>query len=187
MRRAALRFARQRAALIRRVGGRIDSLYAGDLVQDALADTWMGTVAWDPRRCSLLEHVRSLVRTRSWRDLCGAVARPHESHDAGDSFAGLKLHEAQRHATTGNLSPIVLAGLTVRVARDLRDAAKGDPAATAILAAWIDGYVERDEVIAHTGLSIKDYKAARARLTYLVQDLPQSLHESVCTLLRSAS
>src|SRR5262245_28626769 len=52
--RRALRYARQRAALVRRAGRRIDSLYARELVQDALTDTWAGVLAWDPARRSLL-------------------------------------------------------------------------------------------------------------------------------------
>ena len=67
----------------------------------------------------------------------------------------------------------------------LQRLAAGDPAATAILAAWEDGFVDKEEVMHRTGLADKEYRAARARLTYLVLSLPQSLRETARSLLRS--
>jgi hypothetical protein len=187
LRRAALRYARQRAALVRRSGRRIDNLYVRELVQDALADTWMGTVSWDPARCSLLDHVRGVIRSRSWKDAIGARRSPHFSLDGPKASLALQAEGAQQHATQGNLSPIMIAALTTAVVTDLRRLADGDTAATAILGAWAAGHVERHEVVAHTGLGEKDYKTARARLTYLVMSLPQSLRDAAKSLLRSAS
>ena len=182
--RAALRYARQRTILVRRAGGRIDNLYPRELVQDALTDTWMGTVSWDPGRCSLLDHIRGLIRSRTWKDATGARRSPHLSVTS-DTTA--EVDTAWRHATTGSISPVVLAALTASVVRDLRRLADGDPAATAVLDAWRDGLIERDEVMKRTGLAERDYKAARARLAYLVSSLPQSLRETALTHLRSAS
>jgi hypothetical protein len=187
LQRAAHRYARQRAAMVRRAGARIDHLYAGELVQDALADTWLGgEVAWDPKRCSLLEHIRGLIRARSWRDVVGARQRPHLSLDWNEELT-IEIDETQRHGTQINISPIVLARVTVTVVQDLRRLAAGDPAATGILAAWEDGLVDKDEIMDRTGLGDREYKTARARLMYLVLSLPHSLRETARSLLRGRS
>ena len=187
LRRAAYRYARQRSALVRRAGVRIDHLYARELVQDALADTWLGTtVTWNPQQRTLLDHIRRIIRYRSWKDVIGARRRPHVSID-GDEEVSVEVDDMQSHGTQGSVSPIVLAGVTASVVRDLRRLAAGDPAAMAILVAWEEGLVDREDVMDRTGLSQKDYKAARSRLLYLVPSLPQSLLETARTLLRSTS
>jgi hypothetical protein len=184
---AARQYARQRARLVRRAGVRVDHLYARELVQDAYADTWAGTdVQWDPAQCSLLEHLRGLIRSRTWKDATGARQRPHVSIDWDEDLV-TEVDDAHRHGTQGNVSPIVLARVAATVVQDLQRLAAGDAAATAILAAWEDGLVDRDEVIARTALTDKEYKAARARLTYLVLSLPQSLRETARTVLRGKS
>jgi len=138
------------------------------------------------RRCSLLEHLRGLIRSRTWKDATGARQRPHVSIDWDEDLI-TEVDDAHRHGTQGNVSPIVLARVAATVVQDLQRLAAGDAAVTAILAAWEEGLVDRDEVIERTALTDKEYKAARARLTYLVLSLPQSLRESARTVLRGKS
>jgi hypothetical protein len=184
--RAALRYACQRAALVQRVGGRVDGLYARELVQDALTDTWMGALRWDPERCSLLDHLRGAIRSRTWKQVVGTARAPHLSLDHGGREAA-DAEIARRHATTGNLSPILLASLARRVVTELGRLAEGDPPARLILDAWAEGLVDRDEVLAQTKLSVREYRAARARLAYAVQSLPRSVRDAAMSVLRSAS
>jgi hypothetical protein len=185
--RAAHQYARQRARLVRRAGVRVDDLYARELVQDALSDTWAGTdVVWDPAQCPLLEHLRGLIRSRTWKDATGARQRRHVCIDGNEELI-TEVEDAHRHATQGNVSPIILARVAATVVQDLQRLAAGDAAATAILVAWEDGLVDRDEVIERTALTDKEYKAARARLTYLVLSLPQSLRETARMVLRGKS
>jgi hypothetical protein len=186
VRRAALRYARQRAILVRRAGRRTDDLYPRELAQDALADTWMGTVAWDPARCPLLDHLRDVIRSRSWKDALSARRSPHFSLDADDT-AAITSEASLQFAAQGATRPIMIAELTVRVVAELRRLSVGDIAATAILEAWADGYIEQEDVMARTGLTGREYRSARRRLTYLVRSLPRSLREATKTLLRSVS
>src|SRR5689334_20705962 len=65
LRARALRFARSRARLVARAGGRVDDLYASELVHDALSDTLLGVLAWDPRAVPLETHVFGAVRSRT--------------------------------------------------------------------------------------------------------------------------
>lgn len=186
LRRDIQRYARQRAALVRRAGRRIDDLYARELVQDALADTWVGTETWNPDTCSLQKHLRRLIRRRSWKDAIGARQRPHLSIDRDPDLI-TEIDEAHRHGTQGTVSPLVVARLTATLVREMRSLADGDPRVTAILVSWEDGLIDRDDVMSRTGLSSKDYKAARDRLMYLVPSLPQWLRETGRTLLRGMS
>lgn len=182
---SALRYAAQRASMVRRAGGRIDRLYPRELVSDALADTWAGTVAWDSERCSLLDHVRGVIRYRSWQHATGARQLPHVSIDFGETKASREADLALRHASIGSLTPIALSGLARTVVGELRRLAHGDPDVTAVVDAWQHGEIDRADVLRHTGLTEKAYKAARARLSYLLLDLPASLRTTVQDVLRS--
>ena len=52
-------YARTRGLAISGAGAKFDDLDARELVLDALGDTWMGVVRWDPSKCSL--HRRSCI------------------------------------------------------------------------------------------------------------------------------
>lgn len=183
---AALKFAERRMGLVRRAGGRVDQLYAHELVEDALADTWMGTVPWVPAQRPLLDHVRSLIKHRSWKDAKAARSRPHISISANEEV-GTEVDEAQWNGSHGSVDRTALASVSVAVLSDLRRLAAGDAVAISILDAWEDGLIERGEVMARTGLSASDYKVGRGRLTYLIPSLPESLRQTARTLLRIVS
>ena len=185
--RRASRYARQRAAIVRRAGRRIDNLYGRELVQDALCDIWSGAVAWDPARCSLLHQVRSVVRSRSWKDAKWAQRSPHLSLDVHDTAAAITAEASHQLAMQAQVEPFMICGLTAAVVTELKRLADGDPAARALLGAWAEGVVGQGEVMEHTGLSRPEYRIARARLAYLVHELPSSLDHAARTLLRSAS
>ncbi len=184
--RAAHRYARQRAVMVRRAGRRIDSLYAGELVQDALGDTWAGQVRWDPARLPLLDHVRTVIRSRSWKDAQWARRCPHLSLDVNDTSASLAAAASHYGSISLQERPIMISNLTVAIVTELQRLAHGHHAATAILSAWEEGKVDRAEVMKCTGLSAAQYHAARARLTYLVRELPSSLGEAARDYLRRA-
>ncbi|MBP6627867.1 MAG: hypothetical protein KA297_00460 [Kofleriaceae bacterium] len=187
---AAHRFARQWAKLPRRAGRRVDHLYARELVQDALADTWSGTLRWDPARRSLLHHVRNAIRWRAWNDARHARRFQHvpwntAANDEASARIEVEVHDATNTQT--DAGPLILVGLIVTLAAELRRLATGDDEANAILDCWAEGVVERDEVMARTHLSAAQYKAARRRLLYLVKRLPPELREAAGDILRSAS
>jgi hypothetical protein len=185
--RRALRYARQRAALVRRAGRRVDNLYARELVQDALTDTWAGVLTWDPGKRSLLKHVLDVIQDRSGKDAKWVRRSPHLSLDVHDDAAAITAEASHHLAVQGPADPFMISELAVLVVTELRRLAAGDRAATALLEAWADGVVGRSDVMRHTGMSRQEYRMARARLTYLVRELPSSLDEAARTLLRSAS
>ena len=185
--RTACRYARQRAVIVRKAGRRIDNLYARELVQDALSDIWSGAVAWDPSKSTLLREVRDVVRSRSWKDAQWAKRAPHVSLELNDTCAAITAAASHQFTAPGQAIPFMISELTETVVTELQRLAKGDAAATAVLAAWADGIVERTEVIEYAGLTPHEYRMARARLAYLVRKLPSSVDEAARTLLRSAS
>lgn len=182
---AAVRFAGQRAKMVRRAGRRVGPTYARELVGDVLGDTWTGTVAWDSARRSLLDHVRDVVKRRTWQDLTGARLRPHLPMDMTESKVSREAELAMASASCGSLTPIALSALARTVVAELRQLAHGDVAASAVLNAWADGDFDAEAIRARTGLSDKSYRAARARLTYFVRDLPASLRDAAVAALRS--
>ncbi len=187
---AAQRFARQWAKLPRRAGRRVDHLYPRELVQDALADTWNGTLAWDPARRSLLDHVRNAIRWRAWNDARHAKRFPHvawntAANDETSVRIEVEVHDTQ--ASQADAAPLILVGLIVTLAAELRRLAEHDDEAQAILDCWADSIVERDDVMARTHFTAAQYKAARRRLLYLVKRLPPELREAASDILRSAS
>lgn len=186
LRNAALRFAKRRMVMVRKAGGRVDQLYAHELVQDALTDTWVGDAPWIPAQRPLLDHVRGLIRKRTSKEVAAAQRRPHVSITA-DEDVGAAVDDAQSKVMHGSADRTVLASVTAAVIEQLRQLAADDPVATSILDAWEDDAVERREVMARTGLSAADYKVGRARLSYLIPSLPDFLRQTALTLLRIVS
>jgi hypothetical protein len=184
--RAAIKFARFRSRLVEMAGRKVDRAYVQDLVHNAFGDTWTGDPPWNPASCSLLDHVRGLIRYRSWKDAQWLQRNPHVSLSECDERVAIRAKSSHRIDVLPQSSPIMLAEITAEVVGLLRRLAQGDDAVTRILDAWEDGHVDRAPVIVATGLSPSAYKAARSRITYLVQNLPQSVRERAIDTLRSA-
>ena len=183
--RVALKYARFRARLVQMARRSVDPLYAQDLVNDAFGDAWSGVSSWDPEKCSLLDHVRGVIRWRSWRDAKWTEKRPHVSLSDCDERVAIAAKSSHRIEALPQPSPIMLAEITAEVVAHLRRHAQGHEPVMRLLDAWEEGHVERPTAILASGLSPSAYKAARARIAYLVQSLPQSLRERAIDILRS--
>jgi hypothetical protein len=183
--RAAVKFARFRSRLIDMAGKKVDRAYVQELVHNAFGDTWVGDPPWNPESCSLLDHVRGLIRHRSWKDAQWLRRHPHVPLSECDERAAIRAKSSHRIEALPQPSPIMLAEITAEVVGLLRRLAHGDDAVTRILDAWQDGHVDRAPVIVATGLSPSAYKAARSRIIYLIQNLPQSVRDRAIDILRS--
>jgi hypothetical protein len=183
--RAAVKFARFRARLIEMAGKKADRAYVQELVHDAFGDTWAGDPPWNPESCSLLDHVRGLIRHRSWKDAQWLRRHPHVPLSECDERAAIRAKSSHGIDALPQSSPIMLAEMTAEVVGLLRRLARGDDEVTRILDAWQDGHVDRVDVMVATGLSPSAYKATRARVAYLVQNLPQSVRDRAIDILRS--
>jgi hypothetical protein len=75
----ARRYAARRA---HGIGHVTDNYYAGELVQDVLADTLIGVLHWDPSAKTLQRHLHDAIKMRTHHDRKRARRFPHESIDA---------------------------------------------------------------------------------------------------------
>jgi hypothetical protein len=183
----ARRFAESRVRYVRGVGQPIPKDYATELVDDAITSTWLGIARWDPERCSLLVHVRSAILDRTSKEIRRCRRFPHVPIHAAANDSSDAAQVEHALASDGNRSPIAFVGLVFRVASELKVVAHSDANIQALLGCWHAGVVERDDVMARTGLTPAAYKAARKRLLSLSKRLPADLCESARELLRSAS
>lgn len=164
-------------------GGAGGALRAAELVNDALADTWLGTVHWDPTRKTLEQHLEDTV---SWRTrhavrrsarllFLGTLA--YGDDDTEDDNSDLPI-EPSRHASICDTLQVA----PMQEGRDpsaswfmkalLREA-KQDDEVTAILQA-LQGHtsqVRRAVMAAVPGMTLKRFYAAKARLMYLAKRL----------------
>lgn len=169
----ALRFARSRARFVARAGGRGDEAYAYELVQDALADTLLGVLTWDPAVVPLEVHVFGAIRSRTKNARIRALRFRHHSLDAvagGDSAAAMCEVESSLAATHGVPSPesVTFSG---EVLDHVRGLAARDRDVLRILDAIEAGASEPAEIMSLAGMSEKTYKKARLRLGRVVDQL----------------
>ena len=186
LRTAARRYAESRVNFVRAAGCPVPKHYARELVDDAIADTWLGVARWEPDRCSLLVHVRGEIRRRTFNDARHGRHFPRVTFDIAANDA----HDAnllEQHLARANSSPIVFAGLVSKLATALKVLACGDPNAVAILCCWQESILEREDVLARTQMTRAAYKAARKRLLSLSKKLPPDVRDSAREFLRSAS
>ncbi|HLL25996.1 MAG TPA: hypothetical protein VK427_27850, partial [Kofleriaceae bacterium] len=62
---SVMAYAKKRAEWIQRHTKRRDNYLARELYQDAITDTWLGNVAWEPTKVPLELHLKRTIRSRS--------------------------------------------------------------------------------------------------------------------------
>jgi hypothetical protein len=183
----ARRSAESRVRYVRDAGHPVPKNYATELVDDALTDTRIGIARWDPARCLLLVHIRGLIRERTAKEVRhGRRFQRVPIHvAANDSPDGLCVEHAPLPSRESSSAAFV--GLVFRLASELKRITHGDANAQKVLGCWHAGIVERDAVMARTGLTLAAYKATRKRLFSFSKRLSPELGESTRDVLRSAS
>jgi hypothetical protein len=161
----ALQYAARRAAAVRRVNSAADAYYERELVQDAIGDTALGVVQWDPSARSLVEHICSMIRTRTSHDYRRANRFPRESFHAGQGDAVELVAEVERALEYRTRDSDAVLGSDADRLAGLRTSAASDPDVLAILnAVEAGGARTKADVMRHAELSENAYHAARARL-----------------------
>jgi hypothetical protein len=183
----AQRFAESRVRLVREVGQPVPSDYAIELVEDAITNTWLGIARWNPERCSLLVHLRCVIRDRTAKEIRRGRRFVHIPIHVTASDSADDVEAEHALGVVGNSLPSEFIGFVFRVAGELKMIAHGDPNAHALLDCWCLGIIECDDVMARTGLTAMKYRILRRRLFSLAKRLPADLRESACELLRSVS
>jgi len=166
----ARRFAARRAAVVARCGGVVDDYYVRELVANAVSDTAAGVLRWNPAAQSLEAHVLDAISRRANHDCSRALRYRHEAVDLFDPEVPRALID-EVEAKLADAVP----GLGFRLRLDhgervqrLRELAGPDDAhVLLILDAFEAEAVTKSDVLHFTGLSDKEYRAARKRLVRL--------------------
>ncbi len=170
MRKRAKRFARSRARFVARAGGRGDDLYAAELVHDALTDTLLGVLSWNPEVVSLETHVFGAIRCRTKNDRIRALRFRHCSIDASDAGGVMTELESSLSAQQAVASP-ESQRFSTEVLDQVRALAGDDAPILRIVDAIALGASEPKEIMSLATMSEKTYKKARLRLGRLVEQL----------------
>jgi len=156
----------KRATWIQHQQGRRSPGLIRELIQDALGDTFAGIVRWDPSRCPLSLHLKTVIRSRL----------SHE-YERAEQFAHITIGDADETKLARDAEPID-PGFDTYVDEfetRLRQLAADDPAVLAILDAYLEGITERAKVCRVTGLTKANYHNAHRRLKRLAENLPEHL------------
>jgi len=185
LRRRALNVARGCIHKIEMSGGHVVSSQAEDLVDDALADTWLGRLSWDPVKRDLMAHITSTVESHARHERKKAKKFPAASLDAfdeddEDDRAAAVWSEAEEalaaNAPATNLTEMMCA---IDVFDRVRALAAGDLEVLTLLDAMRAGAFERADLMQATGMSPRRYESARRRLDTLLRKLPPSMLRQV--------
>jgi hypothetical protein len=170
MRKRAHRFARSRARFVVRAGGRADDLYVEELVHDALTDTLLGVLSWDPEVVSLEAHIFGAIRSRTKNDRVRALRFRHQSIDASDA-AGVMCEVESTLAVTQSVPSAESLAFSAEVLDQVRTLAAEDSAILRIIDAVEQGAAMPREIMSVAQLSEQTWRKARLRLARLVNKL----------------
>lgn len=165
------RFAARRAAVVARCGGVVDDYYVRELVANAISDTAVGVLCWDPAAQSLEAHVLDAISRRANHDCSRAIRYRHEAVDFFDPETPRALVD-EVEAKLAEAVPGVRSGSELERVTRLRElAGPEDEHVLLVLDAFEARATTKSDVLHFTGLSDKEYRAAQKRLMRLVAKL----------------
>jgi len=165
-------YAKKRAEWIQRTTKRHDTFLARELYQDAVTDTWLGDVTWDPAKVPLELHLKRTIRSRS------AARVEHLMQFPEDRVRNLKLDMETRMSDAMEVGQATdLTSYVDDVVARLYELASDDTEVVQILDCFASDQIERRDIMRVTGLDRLAYHNARRRLVRLVEQLPNDLRE----------
>ena len=168
----------RRATWIEHQQGRRTPGLIREMIQDALGDTFAGIVAWDPSRCSLALHLKSVIRSRLSHELERAEQFAHVGvHDASEVEVS-DVMERSAKTTNPKLDEYV-----EEFERRLRELAADDEPVLALLESYLAGVSERAQICRATGMTKAAYHNAHRRLKRLADNLPEHLRAAAIDTL----
>lgn len=163
--RSALAYASRRCRLLRLT----DPDLPKHLVADAISDTCLGDVSWDPDLCRLSTHLCGVIRSRTWKMCQRQRARPHVDLDT----AGDLVSRAPRADETV-LAHQVADAIFRTAAEPANDNAEVD-----VLAAFLVGEPTRRAVAERLELTEDQVYAALRRLARRVAVMPEGVQDAL--------
>jgi hypothetical protein len=150
-------------------GRKVDDYYARELVLDALGDTWLGVVRWDPAKCSLAYHLVRTIEGRADKDRKRAINRPHDV--LGDDTAASRIAEVDASELRGDDQQAITHVHADETMAQIRALAVKDKPLLRILDAYDAGCETREDVLAHARMQSRTYHNAYGRLRRIVRHL----------------
>jgi hypothetical protein len=163
-------YAKKRAEWIQRTTKRHDTFLARELYQDAVTDTWLGDVKWDPAKVPLELHLKRTIRSRSAARVEHLLQFPEDRLRTLKLDMETKMSDAMEVGQGSDLSSYV-----DDVVSQLYELACGDTEVVQILDCFAVDQVDRRDIMRATGMDRITYHNARRRLVRLVEDLPNDL------------
>lgn len=160
------KYARTRAGLVAVCGD------ARELVFDALGDTRLGVLRWDPTRCSLEQHLVRVIQSRTFKEASRAK-RIHHIAMGDDTEASRHAEQDASSAVVDPEYPIVRIHAREALAQ-LRRLAEGDKDILRILDAFAAGAQTREDVLALAKMKAHTYHKAHIRLMRIIRNLNHS-------------
>jgi hypothetical protein len=165
-------YAKKRAEWIQRTTKRHDTLLARELYQDAVTDTWLGDVTWDPAKVQLELHLKRTIRSRS------AARVEHLMQFPEDRVRTLKLDMETKMSDAMEVGQVSdLTSCVDDIVTRLYELAGDDNEVVQILDCFANDQIDRRDIMRATGLDRLAYHNARRRLVRLVENLPNDLRE----------
>ena len=165
-------FARRRAHEVSRAGVTADDYYERELVADAIADTFLGELRWDPAVVDLATHLVRAIQFRTRDDRDHAIAFPHVGLD--DNERGDATPTERESSTLTAAEPSADATrFAAEVLARLHTLARGDRSVLRLLDAYAAGATRKADVMSHCRMTSATYHNARIRLSRLVAMLDQ--------------
>lgn len=180
-------FAQARCRIMRGLGMDIDHEMPGRLVDDAVKDTALGDLTWDPKLCMFSTHLCAVVARRTWKMIARHKKFPHESISRGDARAHAVALEASLAADSDNAEDrLARKDTSNKLFEALLQAADdaGDQTVGLILLAFKDEVYARPDVAAYTSISVEEYDAGLKRMRRLLQKLPEELRDDAQEVMR---
>jgi len=168
------RFAARRGAVVAWCGGVVDDYSVRELVANVISDTAAGILCWEPAVQSLEAHVLDAISRRANHDCSRALRYRHEAVDFFDPETPRALVEEVQAKLADAVPDLWYGperGPVERVTRLRELAGPEDAHVLLVLDAFEAGAITKSDVLHFTGLSDKEYRAARKRLMRLVAKL----------------
>lgn len=165
-------FARTRALAVADAGRKVDDYYARELVLDALGDTWLGVVRWDPEKCSLAYHVVRTIEGRADKHRKHALAHHHDP--LGDESAASRIAESDASELLNDDQASVTRVHASQTMTQVRALAAKDKDVLRVLDAYDAGCEAKEEVLALAKMRSRTYHNAYGRLRRIVRHLTEN-------------
>jgi hypothetical protein len=163
------RYARTRALAVAAAGKKVDDYYARSLVLDALGDTWLGIVRWDPDKCNLAHHVIRTIDGRSDKHRKHAEDFPHDS--LGDECEASRAAERDASEIVGDAETPLTRVFASETLAQIRTRAGNDKHVLRILDAYDADCETKEQVLVHAKMREATYHKAYVRLRRIVREM----------------